>query len=80
VGLVIGPCPVPSRRRGRRPRHQAAAAAFGGYPRALALVDVPARVTICKAKTSAALAAYWSTSPPVNGRVQVSGTADPIPG
>jgi hypothetical protein len=46
VGLVIGPYPVPSRRRGRRPRHQAAAAAFGGYLRALALVDVPARVTI----------------------------------
>jgi hypothetical protein len=79
VGLVIGPCPVPSRRRGRRPRHQAAAAAFGGYLRALALVDVPARVTILQGADMGRPSRLLVDLAARDERVQVTGTANPIP-
>jgi predicted PhzF superfamily epimerase YddE/YHI9 len=46
------------------PATGAAAAAFGGYLRALALIDIPARVTILQGEDMGRPAACSSTSPP----------------
>jgi predicted PhzF superfamily epimerase YddE/YHI9 len=57
----------------------AAAAAFGGYLRALALVDVPVRVTILQGQDMGRPSRLLVDLAAGDDRVQVTGTADPIP-
>lgn len=57
----------------------AAAAAFGGYLRALALVDLPARVTIHQGADMGRPSLLLVDLAAGDDRVQVTGTAAPIP-
>jgi PhzF family phenazine biosynthesis protein len=57
----------------------AAAAAFGGYLRALALVDIPARVTILQGEAMGRPSRLLVDLVAGDDRVQVTGTADPVP-
>ena len=61
------------------PATGAAAAAFGGYLRALALVDVPARVTILQGADMGRPSRLLVDLAARDERVQVTGTANPIP-
>jgi PhzF family phenazine biosynthesis protein len=61
------------------PATGAAAAAFGGYLRALALVHLPARVTILQGEDMGRLSRLLVDLAAGDERVQVTGTADPIP-
>ncbi len=61
------------------PATGAAAAAFGGYLRALALVDVPARVTILQGEDMGRPSRLLVDLAAGDDRVQVTGTAGPIP-
>jgi PhzF family phenazine biosynthesis protein len=61
------------------PATGAAAAAFGGYLRALALVDLPARVTILQGQDMGRPGRLLVDLAAGDERVQVTGTADPIP-
>jgi PhzF family phenazine biosynthesis protein len=61
------------------PATGAAAAAFGGYLRALALVDVPARVTILQGQDMGRPSRLLVDLAAGDERVRVTGTADPIP-
>jgi PhzF family phenazine biosynthesis protein len=61
------------------PATGAAAAAFGGYLRALARVDIPARVTILQGKDMGRPSRLLVDLAAGDERVQVTGTADPIP-
>jgi PhzF family phenazine biosynthesis protein len=61
------------------PATGAAAAAFGGYLRALALVDVPARVTILQGADMRRPSRLLVDLAARDERVQVTGTANPIP-
>jgi PhzF family phenazine biosynthesis protein len=61
------------------PATGAAAAAFGGYLRALALVDVPARVTILQSQDMGRPSRLLVDLAAGDDRVRVTGTADPIP-
>ena len=61
------------------PATGAAAAAFGGYLRALALVDLPARVTILQGEDMGHPSRLLVDVAAGDERVQVTGTADPIP-
>jgi PhzF family phenazine biosynthesis protein len=61
------------------PATGAAAAAFGGYLRALALVDVPARVTILQGEDMGRPSRLLVDLAVGDERVHVTGTADPIP-
>ena len=60
------------------PATGAAAAAFGGYLRALALVDVPARVTILQGEDMGRPSRLLVDLAVGDERVHVTGTADPI--
>ena len=53
--------------------------AFGGYLRALALVDVPARVTIRQGQDMGRPSRLLVDLAAGDERVQVTGTADPMP-
>ena len=61
------------------PATGAAAAAFGGYLRSLALVDVPARVTILQGADMGRPSRLLVDLAADDERAQVTGTADPIP-
>jgi PhzF family phenazine biosynthesis protein len=61
------------------PATGAAAAAFGGYLRALALVDVPARVTILQGEDMGRPSRLLVDLAAGDERVHVTGTAGPIP-
>jgi PhzF family phenazine biosynthesis protein len=61
------------------PATGAAAAAFGGYLRALALVGVPARVTILQGQDMGRPSRLLVDLAAGDERVHVTGTADPIP-
>ena len=61
------------------PATGAAAAAFGGYLRALALVDLPARVTILQGQDMGRPSRLLIDLTAGDERVQVTGTADPMP-
>ena len=60
------------------PATGAAAAAFGGYLRALALVDIPARVTILQGEDMGRPSRLLVDLAVGDERVHVTGTADPI--
>jgi PhzF family phenazine biosynthesis protein len=61
------------------PATGAAAAAFGGYLRALALVDIPARITILQGAEMGRPSRLLVDLAVGDERIQVTGTADPIP-
>jgi PhzF family phenazine biosynthesis protein len=61
------------------PATGAAAAAFGGYLRTLALVDLPARVTVHQGEDMGRPSLLLIDLAAGHDRVQVTGTADPIP-
>lgn len=61
------------------PATGAAAAAFGGYLRTLALVDVPARVTILQGADMGRPSRLLVDLTAGEDRVSVTGTASPIP-
>ncbi len=61
------------------PATGAAAAAFGGYLRSLALVDVPARVTILQGAEMGRPSRLLVDLTAGEDRVSVTGTASPIP-
>lgn len=61
------------------PATGAAAAAFGGYLRTLALVDTPARITILQGADMGRPSRLLVDLTAENDRVQITGTATPIP-
>ncbi len=63
----------------KTPPPEPAAAAFGGYLRALALVDIPARVTILQGEGMGRPSRLLVDLAAGDERVHVTGTADPIP-
>ena len=71
--------PFPSRRRRRRPRHRGRGRRFGGYLRALALLDLPARVTILQGQDMGRPSRLLVDLAAGDYRFRVTGTADPIP-
>lgn len=61
------------------PATGAAAAAFGGYLRALGLIDLPAEVTVLQGQDMGRPSRVLVHVAADDSRVQVTGTAAPIP-